>query len=133
MAGFADGEDQPERPLPDVTAWKHMVAKAIIFKTAHKLIRPIFPAFQANVAAYTVSILSEQIGDRLDLDKVWQSQTISARLQEQIQVWAREVNNTLHQSANGRMISEWAKKAECWETVLKSRLSDPLDGIPELR
>lgn len=133
MAGFSSGEDQPEAPLPDVAAWKRMVAKAILFKTAHKLIRPMFPAFQANVAAYTVSILSERIGDRLDLDKIWQNQNISGRLQEQIQIWAREVNDVLHQSANGRMVSEWAKKAECWEAVLQAPLSDPLDGITELR
>lgn len=133
MAGFSNGEDQPEAPLPDVAAWKRMVAKAILFKTAHKLIRPMFPAFQANVAAYTVSVLSERIGDRLDLDRIWQSQNISGRLQEQTQIWAREVNDVLHQSANGRMISEWAKKAECWEAVLKAPLSDPLDGITELR
>lgn len=133
MAGFSNGEDQPEAPLPDVVAWKRMVAKAILFKTAHKLIRPMFPAFQANVAAYTVSILSERIGDRLDLDRIWQNQSISGRLHEQIQVWAREVNDVLHQSANGRMISEWAKKAECWEAVLQAPLSDPLDGITELR
>jgi hypothetical protein len=132
MAGFSNREDQPEALLPDVAAWKRMVAKAILFKTAHKLIRPMFPAFQANVAAYTVSILSERIGDRLDLDRIWQNQSISGRLQEQIQIWAREVNDVLHQSANGRMISEWAKRVECWEAVLQAPLSDPLDGITEL-
>lgn len=133
MAGLSSSEDQPEAPLPDVTAWKRMVAKAILFKTAHKLIRPMLPAFQANVAAYTVSILSERIGDRLDLDRIWQNQNISGRLQEQIQIWAREVNDVLHHSANGRMISEWAKKAECWEAVLQAPLSGPLDCITELR
>jgi hypothetical protein len=133
MAGFSSGEDQPEAPLPDVAAWKRMVAKAIFFKTVHKLIRPMFPAFQANVAAYTVSIISERIGNRLDLDRIWQNQNISGRLEEQIQIWAREVNDVLHQSANGRMISEWAKKAECWEAVLQAPLSEPLHGITELR
>ena len=132
MDDFAAGDAQQERPLPSVTDWKHIVAKAIIFKTAHKLIRPMFPAFQANVAAYTVSVLSERIGDKLDLDKVWQRQAVSERLQEQIQVWAREVNDTLYRSAEGRMISEWAKKAECWQAVRTSLISKPLDSIPEL-
>lgn len=133
MAGFTDGEDQPERPLPDTITWKHMVAKAIIFKNVHKLVRPMFPAFQANVAAYTVSVLAERVHDRLDLDRIWQVQAVSARLQEQVQLWAQEVNSILHQSANGRMISEWAKRAECWEVVRTSRLPAPLDGIPEVR
>jgi hypothetical protein len=133
MAGFAESEDQQERPLPDVGVYKHMIAKAIIFKTAHKQIRPSFPAFQANITAYTVSILSERIGGKIDLDKIWQQQAMSAGLQGQVQVWAREVNDVLHQSANGRMISEWAKKAECWEAVLGAPLSDPLHNIPEIR
>lgn len=132
MADFATGDTLPEKPLPNVTDWKHMVAKAIIFKTAHRLIRPMFPAFQANVTAYTVSVLSERIGDNMNLDKVWQRQAISERLQEQIQVWAREVNTTLHRSAEGRMISEWGKKTECWQAVRTSLFSNPLDSIPEL-
>lgn len=132
MADLATGDAHPEEPLPSVTDWKHMVTKAIIFKTANKLIRPMFPAFQANVTAYTVSILSERIGDRLDLDKVWQRQAISERLQEQVQVWAREVNDTLHRTAEGRMISEWAKKPECWQAVQSNPISNPLDSIPEL-
>lgn len=133
MACFADGEAQSERPLPDVDAWKQMVAKAILFKTSHKLIRPMFPAFQANVAAYTVSIVSERIGDRIDLARIWHHQGISSQFQKQIQAWAREVNDMLHQSANGRMVSEWAKKAECWEAVQMGRLSEVLGNIPELR
>lgn len=133
MSGFADGEGQQEAPLPDVAAYKRMIAKAIIFKTVHKLVRPMFQAFQANVAAYTVSILSERIGDRLDLDKIWQQQALSDQLREQIQVWAREVNERLHASGSGRMISEWAKKAECWDAVLKGPISEPFAGIPELR
>lgn len=125
-------EERSETPLPDVAEYKRMIAKAIIFKTAHKIVRPMFPAFQANVTAYTVSVLSEQIAGRLDLDKIWQSQAVSEGLQQQMQLWAREVNDALHKSASGRMISEWAKKAECWKAVIESLLSRPLDGISEL-
>ena len=132
MNGLIDADGQQTQVL-DVAAYKQMIAKAIIFKVTQKLIRPMFSAFQANVAAYTVSVLSRKIGDRLDLDRVWQEQIISERLREQVQVWAREVNDTLHASANGRMISEWARKAECWDAVLAGRLSPPLAGIPELR
>ncbi len=124
----ADGH---ETRVSDVAAYKKMIAKAIIFKAAYKLVRPMFAAFQANITAYTVSLLSKNIGDRLDLDRVWQEQAISERLREQIQVWAREVNESLHASANDRMISEWAKKAECWESVQASPLSPSFADIPE--
>jgi hypothetical protein len=132
MEGLADGEGR-EMPLPDVAAYKHMIAKAIIFKATQKLVRPMFRAFQANAAVYTVSVVSKRIGDRLDLDKIWQQQGISPRLEEQVRAWAREVNEMLHASADGRMISEWAKKAECWDAVLNGPLSAPLAGIPEVR
>ena len=133
MESIGDRENQNAASFPDLVEYKQMIAKAIIFKTTHKLVRPMFPAFQANVAAYTVSVLSSRIGNRLDLDRIWQQQIISARLEEQLQVWAKEVNDLLYGSANGRMISEWAKKAECWEIVLNRDLSTPLTGIPEMR
>ena len=132
MNELTDAEGQ-EGPAVDVAAYKQMIAKAIIFKATQKLMRPMFTAFRANVAAYTVSVLAYKTGDRLDLDRIWQEQAISEGLREQVQVWAQEVNETLHTSANGRMISEWAKKAECWDAVLAGRLSSPRGGIPELR
>lgn len=133
MASFSSNEQEAERQLPDVSDWKHMVAKAIIFKTAHKLIRPMFPAFQANIIAYTISILSYKTNDRLDLDKIWQDQSLSALLQEQIQIWSREVNEILQKSSNGRMISEWAKKEECLNTVQNANFSNLIKDIPEIR
>ncbi|KAI94729.1 abortive phage infection protein [Rhodomicrobium udaipurense JA643] len=133
MDGLMDGAGEGGKPLPDVAAYKRMIAKAIIFKSTQKLVRPMFPAFQANVAAYTVSILSMRTGERLDLERIWQQQAISPRLQEQIQIWAREINQALHRTAEGRMVSEWAKKAECWDAVLKSAMSAPLADLPEMR
>ena len=131
MNALADGEDPEEESL-DVDAYKRIIAKAIVFKTAHKLVRPMFPAFQGNVTTYTVSVLSRKIGRSLDLDRIWQEQSISERLGEQIQAWAREVNDVLHATSEGRMISEWAKKAECWSAVAAASLSQPLAGIPEV-
>ena len=132
MNGLTDAEGQ-ETQVVDVAAYKQIIAKVIIFKATQKLMRPMFPAFRANVAAYTVSVLANKIGDRLDLDRIWQEQGISETLREQVAVWAREANDTLHATADGRMISEWAKKEECWKAVLAGRLSQPREGIPELR
>jgi hypothetical protein len=110
-----------------------MVAKAIIFKATQKLVRPMFQAFQANVAAYVVSVLSSRLGERLDLDRVWARQGVSPELLSQIAVWAREVNDILHQTSGGRMVSEWAKKPECRDAVLGATYSAAAGGIPEMR
>lgn len=133
MEGFKEVDGQPSIPLPGVADYKRMIAKAILFKRMQKLVRPMFPAFQANVAAYTVSVLADRLGRRMDLDGIWTRQDLSMRLQEQIEAWAREVNDVLHRTAGGRMVSEWAKKPECWEAVREQAYSAPLDGIPEVR
>jgi len=133
MEGFKEVDGQSAVPLPDVSGYKRMIAKAIIFKRVQKLVRPMFPAFQANVAAYTVSVLADRLGPRMDLDGIWTRQDLSLRLQEQIETWARDVNDVLHRTAGGKMISEWAKKPECWEAVREHTYSAPTDGIAEVR
>lgn len=132
MQSLADGDGQAPGAVPDVAAYKQMVAKAILFKRAHAVIRPMFPAFQANIAAYTVAVLSSRLANRLNLDRIWQRQSVSAELLEQVRIWAREVDVALHRSADGRMVSEWAKKPECWEILRTSKYSEPLGNIPEL-
>ena len=69
----------------------------------------------------------------MDFDKVWLAQGASKQLMEQIETWAREVNQELHRTASGRMVSEWAKKPECREAVLGAGYSKAASGIPEVR
>lgn len=130
---FMDRISGANTPLPEVSDYRHMIAKAIIFKKIHGQVRRMFPAFQGNVAVYLVAVIANRIGERLDLDRIWTRQDISAEFLEQAKIWAHEVNDVLHQSANGRMISEWAKKAECWDAVRSAVYSTPIDNIPELR
>ena len=120
-------------PIPDAQAFKRMIAKAILFKATQKLVRPMFPAFQANVATYVVSLVANRLGEKLDFEKIWLMQDISQQLKCQIQTWATEVNKVLHDTSHGRMISEWAKKAECWDAVRLATYSAPVSDIPEIR
>ncbi|WP_313952518.1 AIPR family protein [Accumulibacter sp.] len=133
MSSMTLVEDNSSYVSPDVFAYKAMVAKAIVFKAAHRLLRAMFPAFQANVTTYTLSVLSKRFGDRFDLARVWERQSVSQEMLNQLGVWAREVNTVLHTTASGRMVSEWAKKPECREAVFAARYSEPAPGIPELR
>lgn len=133
MDGLREEEGKPSAPLPDVAAYKAMIAKAILFKKTHALVRPMFPAFQGNVAIYLVSLFAERLGGRIDFDRIWIQQDISTALRQQLQVWAIEVNDALHRTSGGKMISEWAKKPECWDAVLSASYSPVRDGILELR
>lgn len=132
MAGLTPADGQ-EAPLPTVTEYKAMIAKAKIYRDAQKLLRPMFQAFQANVVAYTVSLLSEKLGNRIDLERVWNKQAASPELLAQIAVWGKEVNEVLHASAGGKMVSEWAKRPECKEAVMSASYSVAATSIPELK
>lgn len=129
----AGDESSLPSSLPDVLTFKKMIAKAIIFKATQKLVRPIFLAFQANVTTYVFSLVANRLGERLDLEKVWIRQDISQQLKAQIKTWSVEVNKVLHDTAQGRMISEWAKKPECWDAVRTATYSATASDIPEIR
>ena len=125
--------DGQEVPLPTVIDFKNMIAKAKIFRDAQKLLRPMSQAFQANVTAYTVSLVAEKLGERIDLEKIWTRQAVSPELLAQIAVWAKEVNDVLHSSSGGKMVSEWAKRPECREAVMSASYSVPAINIPEVK
>ncbi len=131
MNELMDKEIAGEIVLPDQEQYKQIIAKAILFKSAQKTIRPMFPAFQGNITSYTVSVLAFKLGTVLNLNRIWQAQSISPQLSRQIAIWAEEVNEALHRGASGKMISEWAKKNECWLQVRDHHFSPRLTNIPE--
>jgi len=126
-----DSESGPVS-LPTLNDFKDMVAKAILYKRCYSILKPMFPAFQGNVTTYLISILSENYGMKFNFNKVWLNQDISQQLKDQLKIWAIEVNEVLHQSAKGRMVSEWAKKNECWLDVKSANYSPLYEDIPEL-
>jgi hypothetical protein len=133
MADIDTKSETEPVPQPDVPTYKQMIAKAILFKRVQTIVRPLFPAFQGNVGTYVISLLANRFGERMDLEKIWLRQDISPELRYQIQIWAEEVNKVLQSSASGKMISEWAKKPECWDAIREASYSDPMKGIPEIR
>lgn len=132
MEWVSESGSGDESQSPDVAEYKRSIAKAILFKRVQSLVRPMFPAFQGNVAVYLVSLFANRLGSRTNLEKIWLRQDISEELRALLRTWAVEVHDVLHKSANGRMISEWAKKPECWDAVRSASYSSVINGIPEL-
>lgn len=133
MANLGEAEAAGRPVIPDTSFFKALVAKALIFKAVHKTARPVVSAFLANVTAYTVAVISDSLGDSFDLDKVWLRQGVSQQLLDQAEVWAREVNDRLHETAKGKMISEWAKRPECKDAMFSRPFSLQRIEIPEVR
>jgi hypothetical protein len=64
---------------------------------------------------------------------VWQQQGISAKLVAQISQTSKEVSAALQSGASGKMISEWAKKVECWWYVRDYKYTKLIEDIPEIK
>lgn len=133
MRRLGEAESAGRPVVPDPAFFKALVAKALVFKAVHKTARPLVSAFLANVAAYTVAVVADSYKDAFDLEKVWLRQGVSPQFLEQVEIWAREVNNRLHETANGKMISEWAKRPECKEAMFARPFSPPSVDVPEAR
>ena len=133
MTGLGEAEAAGKLLVPDPIFFKALVAKALVFKAVHKTARPLVSAFLANVAAYTVAVVVQSYRETFDLERVWRNQGVSPQLVKQIEIWAREVNERLHETANGKMISEWAKRPECREAMFARPFSPPSVDVPEIR
>jgi len=133
MMALGDAEAVGTPIVPDPAFFKALVAKALVFKAVHKTARPLVSAFLANVAAYTVAVVADSYKGSFDLEKVWLDQGVSSQFLEQVKIWAREVNKRLHETANGKMISEWAKRPECKEAMFARPFSPPTVDVPEAR
>lgn len=129
MADLAESEEKSV----DVSGYKRLIAQVIIFKAVHRIVRSgNFASFQANIAAYTVSILADLAGKRISLDAIWMRQGLSAELLQYVAALTKEVDKALRKSAGQRMVSEWAKKEECWLDLKERKYPDFPSTMPEL-
>ncbi len=126
-------EEMPKDWIPDEIYFKDMITKAIIFKEAYTIIRAQkFPGYNANIVTYTVAFLSYHIGTRLDLDKIWNQQTISSALHLMIETWCHKIYNEIVTSAAGQNVTQWCKKEDCWLAVKKLDINVPAELEVEL-
>jgi hypothetical protein len=126
-------EDESDRSLPDRAWYEAFVAKALLFRETQAIVRALkFPAYQANITAYTVALISMKTQGVLDFHRIWTDQAISSEMRSMIQEWARVVDLELRRSAGARMLSEWAKKVDCWEAIQKITLKFPNPLPPEI-
>lgn len=103
---------------PGVRDYKALVAQAIIYRLAEKIARQHkFPSYRANAVAYTVALLSYRTAGRIDLEQIWNDQAPSKALSETLSDWMPAVYQEIIDSADGRNVTEWCKKEECWNHV----------------
>jgi hypothetical protein len=132
MEDLGEGKLVVPDPL-NVQWYKQMIATAILYKAAHKISRgKQFQQAQANIAAYLVAVVADQFAQRISLDRIWDRQQISRELEGQLEVWALQVETALRTNSGARMISEQAKRPECWDAVRRHDYAEARLDIPEL-
>ncbi|OOV87320.1 AIPR family protein [Oceanospirillum linum] len=122
-----------EKLTPDISFYKDLIAKAIIYKKAESVARHhAFPAYRANAVAYTVSLFSAKTYGRLLLSKIWNRQDVKPIVEQVIHDWMPIVLDCIIESSRGRNVTEWAKKEDCWREVLQLNLPIPDELESEL-
>jgi hypothetical protein len=111
---------------PDISYYRDVIAKAIIFRRAEKIARSHrFPGYRANAVAYTAALVSYRTAGRVDLNQVWTTQDVSHALAEALYDWMPVVYNEILESAGARNVTEWCKKEDCWRHVQTLELAIP--------
>jgi hypothetical protein len=118
FANFTAGLIEKGRYEPDETYFTHLIAKAILFRGAEKIIgNEKFGGYRANIVTYTLAYLSYTAKQNIDLNKIWKQQSITPSLQQMIQLVSREVHQVIIRPPDGRNVTEWCKKESCWRVI----------------
>jgi hypothetical protein len=122
----AEGLSEGGEPaVIDQTYFKHLVAKAILFRTTEKIFseQPL-SQLRAQSVAYTVAWFAQESDSRIDLDRIWAQQRLPPGLCEALAVGCRLAHKHIgSQSGNP---TEACKRLPCWESfrVLQMPVGD---------
>jgi predicted DNA binding protein len=105
--------------------YHRLIAKAILFKDIDRIVmKKNLGGYKANMVSYILSWLSYKTNKKLNLDSIWEYQSISENvntiINEMIPVVWKHINTPAKAGMN---IGEWCKKQECWLT-LKDKFID---------
>ena len=112
--------DKKDVTILDSDYFKHLIAKAILFKATEKIVQQQkFGGFRANIVTYTLAYLSASAPQYIDLDYVWKHQTLSITLQEVIKKVSFKVYEAITTPPDGKSknVTEWCKQPDCWNRV----------------
>lgn len=122
--------DERGRVVPDRAYFERLVAKAILFREAERIVqRQNFGGYRANIVTYTIALLCNATDQRLDLERIWRDQAIGETLERVVGELSHEVHAILTNPPNGRNVTEWCKSEACWDAVRDSALTAAVGGL----
>lgn len=104
--------------MPDRDFFEALVAKALLFRTAERLIGGLrLGGYRSQTVTYTLALLARRVGSDIDLNEVWRLQELPAKVSSLIEELAPAVHAEIITSAGRSNVSEHAKLPACWEAV----------------
>jgi hypothetical protein len=111
---------------PDIIYFQHLAAKAILFRQAEKIIqKQQYGGYRANDVTYTLAWIFHETGQRIDLDRIWKEQSLSPAIIDSIIKVSRIVHGHITHPPDGKNITEWCKKEDCWKRLLELNIDLP--------
>ena len=122
--------EERERVEPDRAYFERLVAKAILFRSAERIVqRQNFGGYRANIVTYTIALLSNATNQRLDLERIWREQALGETLEQVIAGLSHAVHAIITNPPNGRNITEWCKTQGCWDTVRENASTAAISNL----
>jgi hypothetical protein len=116
--------------VPDAAYFRDLVAKAILFRRTERIVsQQNYGGYRANIVTYSLAYIAHATAHRIDLDRIWREQAITAGLEAAIIEASVGVQRILTNPPGGANVTEWAKKPACWEIVraLGLDVTNPLE------
>jgi len=109
--------------VPDQEYFRNLVAKAILFKRAERLVQEQrYGGYRANIVTYTIAWLSNKTGMKIDFDLIWENQDLSPALNDAIVSVSKYAHEHITDPLGGQNVTEWCKKEECWNSFRKVKI-----------
>lgn len=119
--------------LPDRQYYENLIAKAILFKQSEKIIqKQQYGGYRANIVTYTIALISYKTDKRIDLARIWKEQSLSQALIDTIINVSSDVKNYIISPPDGRNVTEYCKREQCWDKLLELPIAIPDELINEL-
>lgn len=141
FAGWAAEQWEKDKNQFNEQFYKSVVAVDILFHSIDGIVKRASwydGGYKAQVNTYTLSwlfwLIHQQCPDKeMDLKRIWQKQEISRSTEKQLEELAEECYVFLTDPKRGvQNVTEWAKKAECWEKMKKKSFAFHSEFIDEL-
>jgi len=120
--------------------FKHLAAKAIVFRTLEKLIMKqawYGGGYRANIVVYSIAWLAQKVSGMklaVDFSKIWDEQQISEAFYRELETVSYQIHQIIIDTPeNVSNVTEWCKKGGCRLKVKEFEMDLDGDFIGELK